>query len=211
METEYNRLLKNQDKDGTYHRKRFSIRRKDKSILETDNSQKFLDGDFDKDVDRIELQVSTENREIEVEISTSWWNDSNFSATSNDLDDIWVNGIMTKLAETFDSGKNLHQFWHSKKAYLVYFAISIILASIWYYLSIHYSTEPNEQLAIVNWLIWAFGTPFTFSMVFQWVFPKIETKQSRQRKFKKIILSITGVVGTLIIGIAASYLYDILK
>jgi hypothetical protein len=211
LETEYNRLLENQDKDSAYYNsKEFSIRRKDKSLLETDDSQKFLENDFDRDIDRIMFKISTRNKSVEVEITTSSWSDSDFSATSNDMDNTWVNGIISTLAQTFDASKNSYGFWHSKKAFLIYFPISIILSSVYYYLTIR-SPNANEQLAIINWVIWTFGLPFTIRLILQWVFPKVQTKQSKQKKFKKIILSIIGIIGALVIGILGNYLYDILK
>jgi len=212
LDIEYSKLVDRQKyKRFTYDSKGFSITRKDESEFETDDSLKFLESDFDRDIDTFNLGIHTENKDIDVKIKTNSWNDSSFSATSRDLDDIWVNGIMTKLAETFDTGKNLHQFWHSKKAFLVYFAISICVASIWYYLTIRYAANANEQLAIANWFIWAFGLPFSIRLILQWVFPKVETKQSRQKKFKKVILSVITIVVALIVGIIGNYLYDTLK
>jgi hypothetical protein len=201
----------NQDKDDKYYNsKEFSIRRKDKSLLETDDSQKFLENDFDRDIDRITLKISTKNKSISVEITTSSWSDSDFSATSTDLDNVWVNGIMATLAQTLDAWKNSNGFWHSKKAFLIYFPVSIIFSSVWYYLTIR-TPNADEQLAVINWAIWSFGLPFTIRLILQWVFPKVETKQSRQKKFKKIILSIIGIIGTIVLGMIGNYLYDVLK
>jgi hypothetical protein len=211
LETEYDSLLENQDKDDKYYNsKEFSIRRKDKSLLETDDSQKFLENDFDRDIDRIVLKISTKNRSVTVEITTSSWSDSDFSATSADMNNIWVNGIMSTLSQTFNASKNSYGFWHSKKAFLVYFPVALILSTVYYYLTIR-SPNADQQLALINWVIWTFGLPFTIRLILQWVFPKVETKQSRQKKFKKIVLSVIGLIGTLVLGITGNYLYDMLK
>jgi hypothetical protein len=211
LETEYGKLLENQDKDDSYYNsKNFSVERKDDSVFETDDSQKFLDSDFDRDIDEINLQISTKNRDINVRITTRSWSDSSFSATSKDLDDIWVNGVMSKLAQTFEDSKNSHQFWHSKKAYLIYVPIAMAIASLVTYVSF-LAPNANAQFLTIIWIVYSVLYPFTMSMLFQWMFPKIETKQSKQRKVKKIIWSIVGIVGTVILSVFGSYIYDIIK
>jgi len=213
LEAEYEKLQENRKDDRlslSYDSKEFSVRRKDETEFETDNSQKFLESDFERDVDEITLRIHTENKDIDVKIATRSWSDSSFSATSRDLDDIWVNGIMTKLGQTFESSKNSHQFWHSKKAYLIYFPISMTIASLLTYFS-SLSPKANGQFLIILWIVYSVVYPFTFSMIFRWMFPKIETKLSKQRKVKKIIISMVGIAGTVIFSIVGSYIYDIIK
>jgi|APSaa5957512535_1039671.scaffolds.fasta_scaffold61955_2 hypothetical protein len=199
---------KQNENDKKYASVEYKLETKSKEI-ETSDSASFLKNWNPKKFRECKLQFRGGERWIWIRCQIGYL--EGFTVSVEGKESVWVNGITRKFEEILEKYKSKSEFFHSKKAYLIYLGIPlicliglyIILTPTIQELGIFVDEETKEESSLLERVtrlliivIFGMGLVSTFGVpgLFHWLFPKIELENNIQIKIRKGVLSALGVL-----------------
>lgn len=180
----------------------FLIETKNKKI-ETNDSEVFLRDGVPQKFNEIKLYFRGGDKRIKITFDTIF---DIRRFTVEGIDSVWVNGITRKLENLFQKYDTKNGFFHTKKSWVIYFGIAIVLAASAYFsLSPFVSDKPLDELpieiqifeifAVVLWIVLV-NSVMGWALLFRQLFPLIETENSISIKIRKWIIG--GIIAILV-------------
>lgn len=196
---EYEKSLKNKtnEQKESYIHLSYVIKTKEKEI-ESGNFERVL-GQWDpKNFTEFNIYFSTSDKTIRVRISS--YSSKGFAVTVSGIDSTWVGGLKTAFQEIADRYKSKNEFFYKRSVCTIFLLVPSVFGLIM--LAPRYlNTDASESIlnSILGMILIATCSYWIF--LFRWFFPKIELENSDKAKIRKYILSILGIVITIVIAV----------
>jgi len=205
------------EKEGNGHNRvylEYTLITKNKKI-ETGNSASFLKNWNAKNFKEINMYFRADEKNIHVRFGGIF---ERLECDVEDMDSLWVNGLIKQFEEVFEKYETKNEFFHSKQAYIIYVAIPAALLGGFFVLLGPIFPEgeiedlPSLEIAklvvLIAMMMVVVATSLFWGDLFHWLFPKIETEAMIQPKIRKYVL---GGIGTLILSIIGSGIFSYIQ
>jgi len=199
IENQYQQI-KDKDKYSTV-KYIFKVKQRGREI-ETNNPTNFLSKDIIRpDLEYIKLVLQSDPIKIDVDIRFDIPN-SSINVEGNESNH--VESISRRLENVFDNPdiKNFNYIFHSKKKWLIYIPIGLVLAIV------NAITYPLLILKIIYSISWMFLISLILDLLFGRLYPRIEIEETKEIKIRKFIWWSIVAIGCVE---AAKYIWLILS